>query len=131
MKIGLIGDKTKKQLMKNLCVAYAHILKKHDLYATEVTGKLIENFTNLSINKLKTGTINGLSDFQIMIEQNELDALIYLLDPEMEYSPTRSFHKVFRACDIYCIPYATNLGTAEILLLGIENGDLEWRNLYN
>lgn len=130
MKIGLIGDNSKKQLIKNLCVAYSHILRKHELYATEGTGRLVENFTNLKIEKLKTGEINALNDFHVMIEQNQLDALIYLLDPEDTNQIHRSYHKIFRACDRYSIPYATNLGTAEILIQGISRGDLEWRDLY-
>jgi methylglyoxal synthase len=27
------------------------------------------------------------------------------------------------------IPFATNLGTAEILIKGLERGDLDWREL--
>jgi len=31
--------------------------------------------------------------------------------------------------DINNIPFATNLGTAEMLIKGLERGDLDWREL--
>ncbi|MDO4978173.1 MAG: methylglyoxal synthase [Eubacteriales bacterium] len=130
MNIGLIGDNSKKQLIKNLCVAYSGILRKHDLYATEGTGRLIENFRNLKIQKLKTGEINALNDFSVMIEQNSIDALIFLIDPDEPNTAHRSYHRIFRACDRYNVPYASNLGTAELLIQGIARGDLEWREFY-
>lgn len=34
MNIGLIAHDNKKKLMENLCIAYRHILCKHDIYAT-------------------------------------------------------------------------------------------------
>ena len=36
---------------------------------------------------------------------------------------------VLRLCDIHNIPLATNLATAEALLLTLDRGDLDWRNL--
>lgn len=130
MNIGLIGDSTKKQLIKNLCIAYSFILSKHELYATDGTGHIIESVTNLNIHKLKTGSINSLNDFLFMIEHNQLDALIYLLDPESPDVHSRSYHKIFRACDMYNIPYATNLGSAELIIQALQRGDLEWREYY-
>ena len=37
MNIGLIAHDNKKKLMENLCIAYRHILCKHDIYATGTT----------------------------------------------------------------------------------------------
>ena len=51
MNIGLIAHDAKKKLMQNFCIAYRGILSKHELYATETTGILVESVTNLSIHK--------------------------------------------------------------------------------
>ena len=51
MNIGLVAHDAKKKLMQNFCIAYRGILSKHNLYATETTGILVENVTNLSIHK--------------------------------------------------------------------------------
>jgi len=34
-----------------------------------------------------------------------------------------------RLCDVHNIPLASNLATAEALLLALERGDLDWRNV--
>ena len=34
---------------------------------------------------------------------------------------------ISKACDIYNIPIATNIATAESLVIGLQKGDLEWR----
>ena len=47
MNIGLIAHDNKKKLMENLCIAYRHILCKHDIYATGTTGRLVEEAANL------------------------------------------------------------------------------------
>lgn len=36
-----------------------------------------------------------------------------------------------RLCDMHNIPIATNSATAEMLILGLDRGDLDWRNIVN
>ena len=38
---------------------------------------------------------------------------------------------MLRLCDIRGIPVATNIATAEVLIHGLERGDLDWRNIVN
>ena len=59
MNIGLVAHDAKKKLMQNFCIAYRGILSKHNLYATETTGILVENVTNLSIHKYLPGHLGG------------------------------------------------------------------------
>ena len=34
---------------------------------------------------------------------------------------------LLRLCDVHNIPIATNIATAEMLIHGLERGDLDWR----
>ena len=34
-----------------------------------------------------------------------------------------------RLCDVHNIPMATNIATAEVLIHGLERGDLDWRDI--
>ncbi len=34
---------------------------------------------------------------------------------------------IVKCCDQYNIPVATNIATAELLILGLARGDLDWR----
>ena len=81
MNIGLIAHDNKKTLMQNLCVAYHHILAKHDLCATGTTGRRIEEVTNLHIKKFLTGSF-GEQQLCSQIDNNNIDVVIFLRDPE-------------------------------------------------
>ncbi len=130
MNIGLIADDTRKTLMQNLCIAYKGILCKHDLYSTGVTGRMIEEATNLHVHKFLSGSLGGEQQLATMIKQNQLDMVIFLRSPEHAIYEMHPFNTVVPLCDEYSIPLATNIATAEMILKGMNNGDLEWRNLY-
>ena len=36
---------------------------------------------------------------------------------------------ILRLCDVHNIPVATNIATAEMLIHGLERGDLDWRDI--
>ena len=130
MNIGLIAHDSKKALMQNFCIAYKGILCKHDLFATETTGRLVEDATNLPIRKFLAGHLGGMQQLGSQISQNDIDALIFLRDP-MEPKPHEpNVNDVVRLCDTYNIPMATNLATAELLVLALDRGDLDWREMY-
>ena len=130
VNIGLIADDTRKALMQNLCIAYKGILCKHELYSTGVTGRMIEEATNLHIHKFLSGSLGGEQQLAMMIEQNQLDMVIFLRNTDRAVNYEVQFNYVIPLCDEYSIPLATNIATAEMLLKGMNNGDLEWRNLY-
>lgn len=131
MNIGFIADDSKKKLMQNFCIAYRGILNKHSLYATGTTGRLIEEATTLTDNKFLEGSLGGAQQFASQIENNSMDLVFYFRDPN-EVSPTntRRVQTVLHLCDIYSIPLATNLATAELLIRSLDSGDLEWREAY-
>ena len=38
---------------------------------------------------------------------------------------------ISRLCDQNNIPFASNVATAEMLVFGLDRGDLDWRNIVN
>jgi len=129
MKVGLLAHDSKKKLMQNFCIAYRGILTRHDLYATGTTGTLIEEVTNLKIHKFLPGETGGVRQLTSQIEQGNLDMIIFLRDPSPEYDGEPDLSSVIRLCDMYNIPIATNLATAELLIHALERGELEWRDV--
>ena len=113
MNIGLIAHDNKKKLMENLCIAYRHILCKHDIYATGTTGRLVEEAANLGAQ----------------IINNDIDLMIFLRDPVSPHAYESEVNSILHLCDMHNIPLATNLATAEVLLLALDRGDLDWRNV--
>ncbi len=130
MKVGLIAHDAKKKLMQNFCIAYRTILTRHELYATGTTGRLIEEATNLNVHKFLAGHLGGEQQLVAAIEQNEIDLVIFLRDPQNPQSHEPDVFKVATVCDIHNIPMATNLATAELLVKALDRGDLEWRDMY-
>ena len=130
MNIGLIAHNAKKKLMQNFCIAYRGILNRHNLYATDTTGRLIEEVTNLNIHKYLAGHLGGKQQLISQIENNQIDLLIFFRDPLTLNSREPDANDITRACDAYNIPMATNVATAEALILALDRGDLDWRELY-
>ncbi len=129
MNIALVAHDNKKILMENLCIAYRHILSKHTLFATGSTGKIVEDATNLQVNKYLAGHLGGEQQLGVQIAHNDIDLVIFLVDPISKkfYEPT--LDGALHLCEIHNIPLATNLATAEALLLGLDRGDLNWREV--
>ena len=130
MNIGLIAHDAKKKLMQNFCIAYRGILSKHSLYATETTGALIESVTNLNIHKFLPGHLGGIQQLSSQIESNQIDLFIFFRDPLTTRSHEPSVSDIVKMCDMYNIPAATNITTAEALILALDRGDLDWREMY-
>lgn len=130
MNIGFISHDSKKKLMQNFCIAYRGILSKHELYATETTGRLIEKTANLSVHKVLSGQIGGAQQFGAQIEHNVIDLVIFLRDPMQPQNYDMDLTNIVALCDLNQIPVATNVATAELLIKSLERGDLEWREAY-
>lgn len=130
MNIGLVAHNSKKKLMQNLCIAYRGILCKHSIFATETTGRLVEEVTNLSVHKFHAGHLGGVQQLCSHIEQNQIDMVIFLRDPLTPQIHEPDVNNIFRLCDMHNIPLATNLATAELLIKSLERGDLDWRDVY-
>ena len=127
MNLALMAHDNKKKLMENLCVAYRHILVKHKIFATGTTGQTVEDAVNLHVEKYLAGHLGGEQQLSAQIALGEIDLVIFLRDPlnPKQYEPDAA--ALMRLCDVHNIPIASNLATAEALLLALERGDLDWR----
>lgn len=130
MNIGIIAHNSKKSLIEDFCIAYKSILMRHEVYATGTTGRRIEEVTNLRIHKFLAGSLGGDKQFTEMIERNDMDMVIFFYNPSIIDSREPDVSKIVRCCDQYNIPVATNIATAEMLILGLDRGDLDWRIQY-
>lgn len=131
MEIAIIAHDQKKELMTEFCIAYQGILSKHNLYATDATGKYISEATGLHIECMLSGSHGGIEQIASRIAFNEIDLLLYFRDT-MSAPQFREYeYNLLRLCDIYNVPTATNIATAEALILALDQGTLGWRELVN
>ena len=131
MEIAIIASDRKKELMTEFCMAYQGILCKHNLYATESTGKYISDATGLTIECMLPGGSGGIEQLSSRISYNEIDLLLYFRNPLGAPQYNEAEHNLLRLCEIYNVPVATNIATAEALILALDQGSLDWRELVN
>lgn len=131
MDIAIIADNNKKELMVQFCIAYCGILSKHHLCATHITGKHISDATGLEIETFLTGSTGGIDQIASRVAYNEIDIVLYFRNTEVDSTPTDATENLLRLCDLYNIPVATNIATAEVLVTALGNGDLNWREFIN
>lgn len=131
MEIAIIADDSKKELMAQFCIAYCGILSRHHLCATRITGKYIQDATGLDIDMMMSGSTGGAEQMASRISLNEIDVLFYFRDTEPQDPYLQQDFELLRMCDIQNIPVATNIATAEVLVMALDNGMLDWRNIVN
>ncbi len=125
MKIVLMADNRKNELLVNFCIAYRPLLIKHQLISVYNTGKLLRASVDIEVSGLSVDYSSGIEQLAARAQFNEIDCVIYLRDGREEAS-SKSI-ELLDVCDYNNIPYATNLATAEILILAVDRGDLDWR----
>ncbi len=131
MEIAIMAHDIKKELMAQFCIAYCGILSKHNICATSITAKYVSDATGLTIERLLAGEQDGEQQITSRLAYNEIDLLLYFRDtrPSSEYDEVE--HELLRMCDVYNIPVATNIATAEALIGALDRGDLNWREFLN
>ncbi|MBE6886021.1 MAG: methylglyoxal synthase [Oscillospiraceae bacterium] len=130
MNIALIAHDTKKELMVQFCIAYRGVLSQHNLCATATTGKLISEAAGLNVFRFLSSAQGGDQQIAARIACNEVDLLLFFRDSIASSSENQSSElNLLRLCDSHNIPMATNIATAEVLIHGLERGDLDWRDI--
>ena len=129
MNIALIAHDAKKELMVQFCIAYCGILSRHNLCATGTTGKLVSEATGLNITRYMSGSQGGSQQISARIACDEIDLLLFFRDPLTVKASEPNEADMLRLCDVRSIPVATNIATAELLIHGLDRGDLDWREI--
>ncbi len=122
MKIALIAHDKKKADMINLAIKYKDVLSKHKLWATGTTGTLVMGETGIPITRMKSGPLGGDQQIGSMIAEGLLDLVIFLRDPLTAQPHEPDVSALLRLCDVQNIPLATNVKSAEIMLMKLESG---------
>ena len=115
MNIALMAHDNKKDLMVQFCTAYAGILSKHTICATNITGKMVAEATGLPIHLFLARVHGGAEQIGARIAYNEIDMVLFFNDPRDEKS-CESVSYISRLCDQNNIPFASNVATAEMLV---------------
>ncbi|MBM6837907.1 methylglyoxal synthase [Clostridium saudiense] len=116
MKVALIAHDKKKEEMIEFAKKNENILKNMSLVATGTTGLRIMENTSLEVKRFKSGPLGGDQQIGALVSEHEVDMVIFLRDPLTAQPHEPDISALLRLCDVYKIPLATNIGTAELLL---------------
>ena len=130
MNIAFLAHDKKKELMVQFCTAYKSILSKHTLFATATTGRLIADTTGLSMTMLLSHKQGGHQQINARIAYNEIDLVLLFTAPNTTgpYDDANMIETI-RHCDKHNVPIATNLASAEMFIMGLQRGGLDWREM--
>lgn len=130
MNITLMAHDKKKELMVQFCTAYKSVLARHNLSATATTGRLVSEATGLPITLYLSRNQGGHQQVDARIAYNEIDMVLLFTDPNgLDPWENQQLVQTIHLCDTHNVPVATNLASAEMLVLGLQRGDLDWREL--
>ena len=132
MNIAFLAHDKKKELMVQFCTAYKSVLSKHNLFATATTGRLIADHTGLPITLLLSHKQGGHQQINARMAYKEIDLVLLFTDPNnTDPWDDNQMIETIRHCDKHNVPIATNLGSAEMFIMGLQRGDLDWREMYH
>ena len=129
MNIAISAQDAKKELMVRFCIAYCGVLSRHKLCSTAATGKLVSDATGLVVTTFLGSVQGGCEQIASRVSCGEIDMVIFFRDATRPDLMGDSENDLLRLCDLHTIPLATNLATAEVLIHGLERGDLDWRKV--
>lgn len=130
MNITLLAHDKKKELLVQFCTAYKSVLAKHNLSATATTGRLVAEATGLPITLFLSHNQGGHQQVDARIAYNEIDLVLMFTDPNgIDPWEDQQIVHTIHLCDTHNVPVATNLASAEMLVLGLQRGDLDWREM--
>ena len=132
VNIAFLAHDKKKELMVQFCTAYKSVLAKYNLFATATTGRLIADNTGLPVTLLLSHKQGGHQQINARIAYNEIDLVILFTDPNnVDTWEDNQLLETLRHCDRQNVPIATNIASAELAVMGLQRGDLDWREMFH
>ncbi|MEN9937585.1 MAG: hypothetical protein RLZZ387_4164 [Chloroflexota bacterium] len=117
--IALIAHDTKKDDIVAFARRHRALLGGCALLATGTTGQRITEATGLTVERMLSGPLGGDSQIAARVAVGEVDAVIFLVDPLYAHPHEPDIQSLLRVCNVYNVPLATNLATAERVLAAI------------
>ena len=118
-RVALIAHDQKKPTMIDLAAEYEDFLDSVDLLATGTTGGRLIEETGLAVERKLSGSDGGDAEIAAEAARGEVDAVIFLRDPQTAQPHEPDISALLRICDVHDVPLATTPSAARYLLEGL------------
>jgi len=120
MRIALIAHDKMKAEMIDFTLKYRNVLANHELFATGTTGHRIIEETGLPVHCFRSGPLGGDQEIGARIANGNIDMVFFFRDPLTAQPHEPDISALLRLSDVYKVPLATNLSTAEFVIEGLK-----------
>lgn len=100
---------------------------QNTVIATGTTGRMLAQTTGLPVHCYLSGKLGGVQQITSRVACDEVDLVLFFRDPLKADASSITEQNLLRLCDMHGVPIATNIATAEVLLRGLDQGDLDYR----
>lgn len=114
-KIALVAHDNKKPELLEWALKNKEELKKHHLFGTGTTGKMIEEALDVAVTKFNSGPLGGDQQLGTAITEDRLDILIFFWDPMAAQPHDPDIRALLRLGVVWNIPMASNQSTADFI----------------
>ena len=116
-RIAFIAHDGKKAQMVSFVLQNKHLIEKsgYDIVATGTTGKHIAE-AGLQVKTYASGPLGGDAQIASRIIEDKIVMVFFFRDPLGNHPHGVDVSMLMRVCDVYNIPLATNLKSAELIL---------------
>jgi methylglyoxal synthase len=95
-------------------------LEAYPIIATGTTGALLREKAQLPAVSLLSGPLGGDQQIGAAVAERRVLAVIFLRDPLTAQPHEPDVSALMRICDVHAVPLATNLATADAVLLWLQ-----------
>ncbi len=116
LTIALVAHDAKKNEMMAWAKENINILRNRKLIGTSHTAKLLNELLDLDVTAFGHGPSGGDILLAAKILSNEVDKIIFFIDPETPQGHEHDIQTLIRTAVIHNIPIALNRSTASLIV---------------
>lgn len=114
--IALIAHDNEKPKLIEWCREHSEALKKHNLYGTGTTARLITEKAGLTVKGYNSGPLGGDQQIGAKIVEGVIDFVVFFSDPLTAQPHDPDVKALMRIAQVYDIPMAINKATADFMI---------------